>query len=92
MDYKVYITNKIPAAALEMLTKVAQVHQWTEDIALPYEVLAEKTRDIDGLLCLLIDTIDARIIKSARRLKVISTFAVGYDNIDTAQATRSLSE
>jgi glyoxylate reductase len=46
----------------------------------------EKVRYIDGLLCLLTDRIDEKLIKSATNLKVIAQMAVGYDNIDVKAA------
>ena len=43
--------------------------------------------DIQGLLCLLTDRIDAEVMDAAPKLKVISNYAVGYDNIDVQAAT-----
>lgn len=51
-------------------------------------MLQEEVTDVDGLLCLLTDRIDAPIIKRAKRLRVISNIAVGYDNIDIDEATK----
>jgi len=43
---------------------------------------------VDGLLCLLTDKIDGEVLDAAgEQLKVISNFAVGYDNIDVSAAT-----
>jgi glyoxylate reductase len=72
---------------LEIISRVAVVKQWKEESHLPYEVLKEEVKEVDGLLCLLSDKIDAGIIAAAPNLKVISTYAVGFDNIDTNQAT-----
>lgn len=41
----------------------------------------------DALLATIADTIDADIIASATRLRVIANFGVGYNNIDLAAAT-----
>jgi glyoxylate reductase len=43
-------------------------------------------RDIEGLLCLLTDRIDAELLAHAPNLKVIANYAVGYDNVDVAAA------
>ena len=40
----------------------------------------------DGLLTLLTDRIDAALMKAAPNLKVISNYAVGYDNVDLVEA------
>lgn len=61
---------------------------WPGEIPLPREALLENIRDVDGLLCLLTDKIDAEILGQALRLRVISNYAVGYDNIDVAAATQ----
>jgi glyoxylate reductase len=88
MKFRVYITNIFPDAAVEMLNPIALIKQWKGETVLPYNVLKDKVRDVDGLLCLRADKIDAGIMEAAANLKVISTSAVGFDNIDISQATR----
>ena len=44
-------------------------------------------RDADGLLCLLTDRVDAALLEAAPRLRAVSVFAVGVDNVDLAAAT-----
>jgi glyoxylate reductase len=83
---KVFITRRLPTQ-LEQLQEVASIEVWTERQPPPYDVLREKVKAIDGLLCLLTDRIDHQLIKAATSLKVISQMAVGYDNIDIPAAT-----
>ena len=45
-------------------------------------------RHADALVCLLLDTIDARVLAGAPQLRVIANCAVGVDNIDLAAAAR----
>jgi glyoxylate reductase len=55
----------------------------------PYEVLLQKVKGLDGLLCLLTDKIDANLMDaSGPQIKVISQMAVGFDNIDVPAATQ----
>jgi glyoxylate reductase len=54
----------------------------------PREVLEKEIAEVDGLYCLLTDTIDEALINQADKLKVISNMAVGYNNIDVDAATR----
>jgi glyoxylate reductase len=82
----VFITRRLPTD-LAQLQQVANVEVWTERQPPPYDVLLEKVKAIDGLLCLLTDKIDPRLIAAATSLKVISQMAVGYDNIDIPTAT-----
>lgn len=88
MNHKVYLTNKIPQEALNILVKEAAIEMWKEDREAPYPVLLNAVKDAEGLLCLVSDRIDARLIDSAPKLKVISTYAVGFDNIDITKATQ----
>lgn len=82
----VFITRRLPAS-LEALKTLASVEVWTERQPPPYDVLLDKIRAIDGLLCLLTDPIDRPLIEAGASLRVISQMAVGYDNIDIATAT-----
>lgn len=88
MKYRVYITSLFPDVVTEMLDQIASIKQWKNSAALTHDMLKADINNIDGILCLRIDKIDAEIIKAAAHLKVISTFAAGYDNIDIAEATR----
>ncbi len=45
-------------------------------------------READGLLCLLTDRVDAELLDAAPRLRAVSVFAVGVDNVDLDAATR----
>jgi len=48
----------------------------------------DKLKDKDGAIVLLTDTIDKEVLDKAKRLKVISNYAVGYDNIDIEEAKK----
>ena len=53
---------------------------------LPHEELLSRVRGKQGLLSVVTDTIDRPVFESGRDLKVVSTIAVGYNNIDVAAA------
>lgn len=85
----IYVTRKIPASALRLLQEACDVEMWPhEDVPVPREILEEKIESIDGLFCLLTEQIDAALLSRARKLKVVSNMAVGYNNIDVAHATK----
>ena len=85
-QFNVFVTRHLPST-LDPLRQIATVEVWPERQPPPYELLLEKAEHLDGLLCLLTDSIDQQLIAAAPSLKVISQMAVGYDNIDIAAAT-----
>jgi len=85
---KVYVTRRIPQPALDLIRAVADLTMWDrEDVPPPREVILRDVRQVDGLLTLLTDRIDGEVMAAAPRLKVVSNFAVGFDNIDIPAAT-----
>jgi len=85
---KVYVTRPMAEEALALLRSQAEVALWPDpDLPPPHEEIVRQVREADGLVCLLTDWIDAEVIAAGARLRVISTVAVGYDNIDVAAAT-----
>ena len=53
---------------------------------LPHEELLSRISEKQGLLSVVTDTIDRAVFEAGRNLKVLSTIAVGYNNIDVAAA------
>ena len=85
---KVFVTRQLPPATLKRLAQHCELEVWDDFMPPPYETLLERVADLDGLLCLLTDRIDAPLMEVGRKLKVISNMAVGYDNIDIAAASQ----
>lgn len=84
---KIFVTRKIPEPGLELLKKEHDVEVNPYDRVLTKEEIIKKLKGKDGLLCLLTDIIDEELIKSEPKLKMIASYAVGYDNIDIKAAT-----
>jgi glyoxylate reductase len=85
---KVYVTRQLFPEAIKILEKVAQVDIFEgEDDPVPRDLLLKKVRKIDGLLPMLTDNINAELMDRAKNLKIISNYAVGYNNIDVDAAT-----
>lgn len=85
----VFITRRIPEEGIRIVAECCEVEVSEYDGVLPREVLLEKVRGRDGILCLLTDTIDREVMEAAGpNLKVIANYAVGYNNIDVEEATR----
>lgn len=85
---RVYITRRIPQAALDIIEASCDYEIWDSDQPVPPEVLSEKIRNADGLFALLTDKVDDELLSQAPSLKVVANMAVGYDNIDVAAATK----
>jgi glyoxylate reductase len=85
---RVFITRPIPEVGLAAVRAVADVDLWPDELPPPRDLLLERVRGIDGLLSLLTDRVDTETLAAAGPgLKVVSNFAVGYDNIDVAACT-----
>jgi glyoxylate reductase len=87
MKPRVYITRRIAQEALDMIAEAADMEVWEEEMPPPRKVILSKVGDVDGLLPLLTDRIDGPVMDAAPRLRVISNYAVGCDNIDVPAAT-----
>lgn len=85
---KIFVTRKIPGDHVEKLKSSFEVEVSEDDRALTQTELLEKSKGVDGLLCLLTDRIDADLMDAiGPQLKIISNYAVGFDNIDIKAAT-----
>ncbi|MQF69029.1 D-glycerate dehydrogenase [SAR202 cluster bacterium AD-804-J14_MRT_500m] len=84
---KVFVARQVFQEALDMISVEADMEVWTDEMPPPREVLLEKVSDVDGLLSLLTDKIDGELMDAAPNLRAISQIAVGYENIDIAEAT-----
>ncbi len=84
---KVYVTRRIPQKALDLLEAECSLEVNPHDRVLSSEELAAAAGDAEGLLCLLTDQIDPKLLDQMPRLKVVANCAVGYDNIDVQACT-----
>src|SRR5437868_11737804 len=84
---RVFVTRRIPAAGLDRIRAACDAEVWDDPLPPPYAVLREKAAECDGLVSLLTDRIDAALMDAAPRLRVVSNYAVGFNNIDVPAAT-----
>ncbi|TDF92527.1 2-hydroxyacid dehydrogenase [Paenibacillus piri] len=86
---KVVITRKIPETIKHMLDSACTTYMWAEELEpMPRHLLLEQAVDADAIFTNVSDRIDKELFQAAPRLKVVSTMAVGVDNIDLAEASR----
>jgi glyoxylate reductase len=84
---KVFVTRIIPEAGLSRIRAHCDAEVWADPLPPPYALLRQRVASCDGLVSLLTDRIDAALLDAAPRLKVVSNFAVGFNNVDVAAAT-----
>src|SRR3989338_804013 len=85
---RVFITRKIPESGIKLLQKSCHIKIYQKDQVMPKKELIKEVKQCDALLCLLTDKIDKEIIDANPKLKIISNYAIGFNNIDVAYATK----
>ena len=85
---RVFLTRTLHDFALKELRKKYQIEVHSGKIPIPKNILKNKIKTIDGLICFPYDKIDKKMIDSATNLKVISTYSVGFDHIDINHAIK----
>lgn len=79
----------IPEAGLRIVRDAAEADIWPDALPPAHDALLRRVRGKDGVLTLLTDRVDDEFLEAAGpRLKVISNFAVGYDNVDVPACVR----
>ena len=85
---RVYVTRELPERGLHIIKERFDAEVWPEYAPPPKEVITEKAAKVDALATLLSDKIDAEVFDAAPNLRIVSQFAVGFDNIDVKEATK----
>jgi glyoxylate reductase len=85
---KVYVGMPLQEAGLKLLRGKVDFRAWEKEGAPSREILLQELKDADGFLSGVFVTVDEELLNAAPRLKVVSNYAVGYDNIDVPAATK----
>ena len=85
---RVFVTRRIPAVGLDLIAPHCDPDVWPDPLPPPAAVLKEKVRHCHGLISLLTDRVDDDLLAVAPKLRVVSNFAVGVNNIDLSAAAR----
>jgi glyoxylate reductase len=83
-----FVTRRIPGPALDRLADAHQVEVWAHRLPPTAQELREHAAGAEGLLTLLTDTVDEKLLEAAPELRAISNYAVGTDNVDVEAAGR----
>ncbi len=85
--YKILVTHELPGNYLNEMKNDNNIellfYDNNENVR---QWLMDNIKDADGILITLNEKIDKELIDNANKLKVISTYSVGYDHIDVNYA------
>jgi lactate dehydrogenase-like 2-hydroxyacid dehydrogenase len=82
----VLLTRRIPSSVQSKLEAGCSVELYDGASPLGPDELARRLQGKQGLVCVLTDPVNADVLGRATDLRVVSTIAVGYDNVDVAAA------
>jgi glyoxylate reductase len=81
---RIVVTRRLAGEAIEQLRQQHDVTVWDGALPPSRAELRELVGEAEGLLCLLSDRVDEELLGAAPRLRVVSNYAVGFDNVDLA--------
>jgi lactate dehydrogenase-like 2-hydroxyacid dehydrogenase len=85
---RVFVARRIPDDGLEPIVAGTDAVVWPDELPPPREELLRAVAGCDGVLTLLTDRVDDEFLDSAGpQLKVVSNYAVGFDNVDVPACT-----
>jgi glyoxylate reductase len=85
---KVFVTRVIPDKGLALVKDFCEAEIWEGHLPPSRAELTQRVQGVEGLLCLLTDQVDGELMDAVgSQLKVISNYAVGFDNVDVNAAT-----
>lgn len=89
MGWNVFVTRNLPKPAMDLLAEHCdRLDVNPHDRVLTRDELLQGVKDRDGVLCLLTDTVDDSVLRTANKARIFANYAVGYNNIDVDAATR----
>ncbi len=84
----VYVSRRLPDSVMAELARRFTLIGQPCDRPATREELLEAASQADALAVTLTEDVNADVLDRAPRLKVVAVYAVGYDNVDVAAATR----
>lgn len=86
---RVFVARIIPDEGLRPIIEACEARVWEDELPPPRDELLRAVEGCGGLLALLTDRVDDELLdRAGPGLKVVSNFAVGFDNVDVAACTR----
>jgi glyoxylate reductase len=86
---RVFVARCIPEEGINIIRAGCDADIWPGEYPPTREKLLQKVKGVSGVLSLLTDRMDGELMEAAGpQLRIISNYAVGYDNVDVPEATR----
>jgi glyoxylate reductase len=86
---RVFVARRIPADGLEPIADACDADIWPDELPPARDELLRRVAGCDGILTLLTDRVDDELLDAAGpQLRVVSNYAVGFDNIDVPACAR----
>jgi len=84
---RVVMTRKILEPGVSMIRECCDLYVRDSEEPPTRNELKELVKDADGILCLLSEKIDKEFFQWCPKIRVVSTYSVGFDHIDIEEAT-----
>jgi glyoxylate reductase len=85
---KVFVARRIPDDGIAPIVADTDATVWPDDLPPPRDELLRAIAGCDGVVTLLTDRVDTEFLDAAGPgLKVVSNYAVGFDNVDVPACT-----
>lgn len=86
---RVFVARVIPEEGLDAIRAACDMDLWEDELPPPRDELLRRVAGCDGVLTLLTDRVDDEFLDAAGPgLKVVSNYAVGFDNVDVGACAR----
>jgi glyoxylate reductase len=86
---RVFVSRIIPDEGLDLIRASCEMDLWDGELPPPRDELLRRVAGVDGALTLLTDKVDDAFLDAAGpQLRVVSNYAVGFDNIDVRACAR----
>ena len=85
---KAYVAVAIQEPGRALLRGKVEFDVWEEGYAPPHRMLLERAAEVEGLITSVASKVNKELFDAAPRLKVVSNYATGFDNVDVAEATK----
>jgi glyoxylate reductase len=86
---RVFVSRRIPDEGLDLILAQTDADLWPDELPPERDELLRRVAGVDGFVSLLTDRVDDELLdRAGSQLRVVSNYAVGFDNVDVPACTR----